>query len=55
MPPLEIRPLFNPAVAGNQGMIELWVEMYEAGRCKSKRSTGLRPLCRKKQTIRQFK
>ena len=30
MPPLEMRSLTNPDAVGNQGLLELWVEMYEA-------------------------
>lgn len=31
MPPLEVRSLLNPDAVGNQGLLELWVEMYESG------------------------
>ena len=31
MPPLELRQLRHPDATGNQGNLEVWVEMYEAG------------------------
>ena len=30
-PPLELRALTNPIATGNQGNLEVWVEMFEAG------------------------